>query len=116
MELQIVTTYYVNGIAIPEKRKYFDGKIYAICSFKTDKIYIGKTIQSLHKRFFQHMDRFRAGDNTCSSYEIIKYGDAYIELLEEYPSCSKNQLTKKENEHIRKNKEICVNCFTNIQN
>lgn len=113
MELQIVTTYYVNGIPIPEKRNYFEGKIYAICSFKTDKIYIGKTIQPLHKRFYQHMDSFRRGNMECSSSEIIKHGDAYIELIEQYPSCSKTQLTKKENEHIRKNKDICVNCFTN---
>jgi hypothetical protein len=113
MELQIVTTYYVNGIPIPEKSKYFNGKIYAICSYKTDKIYIGQTIQPLHKRFYQHMNRFREGDRQCASSEILKYGDAYIELIEQYPSCTKSQLDKKEREHIKKNKHICVNCFTN---
>jgi hypothetical protein len=113
MESQIVSTYYVNGISMPIKKNYFDGKIYAIRSFKTDKIYIGSTIQLLNKRFYQHMDRFRTGDMSCSSSEIIKYGDAYIELVELYPSFTKNQLFAEEMKHIRKNKDICVNCFTN---
>jgi hypothetical protein len=116
MELQIVSTYYVNGISTPEKSKYFKGKIYTIRSFKTDKIYIGSTTQLLHKRFYQHMDSFRRGNMCCSSSEIIKYGDAYIELLESYPSFTKEELTKKERECIRKNKDICVNCFTNTKN
>jgi hypothetical protein len=108
------TTYYINGIQILQKRNYFEGKIYVIRSYKTDDIYIGSTIQPLHKRFYQHMERYRVGDIACSSSQIIQNGDAYIELIEKYPSCSKSELIKKERDYIRKNKDICVNCFSKI--
>ena len=114
MDIQIISKYFINGIPFPETNNYFKCKIYVIRSFKTDKIYIGKTIQPLHKRFYEHMNNFRRGNMVCSSSEIIKYGDAYIELIEQYQSFTKNGLHKKETEYIRKNKDICVNCFTNL--
>jgi hypothetical protein len=44
-----------------------------------------------------------------TAYEILKYGDAYIELLEEYPCENVQQLHKKEGEHIRACKADIVN-------
>lgn len=78
-------------------------KIYAIRSHQTDQIYIGATVQSLAVRFAEH----KKPTNKSNSKEILKYEDAYIELIEEYPCENKEQLSKKEGEHIRANN--CVN-------
>ena len=84
---------------------YACGQIYAIRSHLTDQIYIGSTAQPLHKRFYQHKIK---KVNDCTSREIIKHGDAYIELIENYPCQSKKELNRREGQHIR-NTENCVN-------
>jgi hypothetical protein len=78
-----------------------NGKIYAIRSHQTDKIYIGSTIQPLYKRFHHHKCK------PCSSGEILKYPDAFIELLENYACSDKNELHRREGELIRLHN--CVN-------
>ena len=84
---------------------YKQGKIYSIRSYKTDKVYIGSTTQPLHKRLYEHKrhyNRWLNGKYGCNScYEIIKYGDAYIELVEYFDCKSKNELEKREGEIIR---------------
>ena len=91
---------------------YKNGKIYTIRSHQTDKIYIGSTTTLLSKRLSAHKRHFRAyldGKNhKVTSLEIIKYGDAYIELLEAYPCDNKMMLLKREGECIRKEPN-CVN-------
>ena len=84
---------------------YANGKIYAIRSHQTEQIYIGSTIQPLNKRMEQHKNRKNIGD--CSSKIILQYEDVYIELIEFFPCNSKEELNKKEGEHIRINN--CVN-------
>lgn len=84
---------------------YKNGKIYCIRSHKTDKIYIGSTTQILCKRMTGHKRKLQ----NCTSKIIMSYGDAYIELIEEYPCKNKMELNKKEGEYIRKFKDICVN-------
>ena len=90
---------------------YKNGKIYSIRSYLTDKFYIGSTVSPLSKRFGEHKKNYKdfiAGKySNVTSFEIIKFGDAYIELLEEYPCENKNQLNRREGEFIRKNN--CVN-------
>lgn len=91
---------------------YAKGKIYSIRSYQTDKFYIGSTASPLSKRFYEHKatnKKFIAGTlkGSCSSFQILNFGDAYIELLEEYPCENKNQLRKREGEYIRDND--CVN-------
>ena len=91
---------------------YSQGKIYAIKSSQTEKIYIGSTTKTLNDRFLGHKCGYNkwVEDNNNSyttSYEIIKYEDAYIELLEKYPCDDKMELNKKEGEYIR-NME-CIN-------
>ena len=56
--------------------QYENGKIYKICSFKTDKIYIGSTCATLEKRLKEHV----AGmcGSRITSYEIIVLGLYYI--------------------------------------
>ena len=74
---------------------YKNGKIYVIRSYKTDKIYVGASCSPLYKRFYKHKQDYKRWLKTnkkyISSYEILKYGDAYIELYEKYPASFKNE-------------------------
>ena len=75
-----------------------NGKIYMIrSSSRQDLIYIGSTTQTLAQRMAKH----RAPSNACSSREIISIGDAYIELIENFPCNSKDELNARENRHLR---------------
>lgn len=51
--------------------------VYKITSPSTDLVYYGSTIQLLKRRFWNHKNNM-----TCSSKQILKFGDAKIELLE----------------------------------
>jgi len=92
---------------------YLNGKIYGIYSHQTEQIYIGATTQSLCKRKAKHMSKYNEWLNGSkyytTSFEILKFGDAYIELIENYSCNSREELDKKEGEHIRKFINICVN-------
>jgi len=90
---------------------YSNGKIYTIRSSQTDKYYIGSTTTSLAKRFSSHKSCYKNGRKDITSVEIVKYDDAYIELLEDYPCGSKNELNKREGQLIRQYKNECVNKF-----
>jgi len=90
---------------------YKQGKIYALRSYKTTMIYIGSTTQTLSQRLGGHMRCYKCWLNNTGKYrlsfEIIKQGDCYIELIE-YADCkTRAELLKKEGEFIRKMK--CVN-------
>ena len=77
---------------------YGNGKIYCIRSHKTDKVYVGSTTQKLCKRMTKH----RAPSNTCTSKKfLVEYEDAYIELIENYPCNSVEELLKREGHFIR---------------
>ena len=82
---------------------YKNAKIYALRSHQTELIYIGSTASTLVKRFYHHKHK----NNICTAREILKYADAYIELLEAFPCGSKIELHKREGELIRTNN--CVN-------
>ena len=84
---------------------YKNGKIYSIRSYQTEQIYIGSTTQSLSERISQH--KKISNTKNCTSKIILQYEDAYIELIELFPCNSKEELNKKEGEHIRANN--CVN-------
>ena len=92
---------------------YQNGKIYAIRSWQTDKYYIGSTTQSLSKRLSYHKKDYRAwvahGLEYITSCEIFKYGDAYIELIENCPCDTKDELHKREGELIRQHITEVVN-------
>lgn len=96
------------------ENKYQRGQIYTIRSHQTDQFYIGSTTQPLHKRLHSHRTHYKlwSADNTkgkCSSYEIIKNEDNYIELLEDFKCNSKKELNKREGQQIRFYREKCVN-------
>jgi hypothetical protein len=91
--------------------KFQRGQIYTIRSHQSDDIYIGSTINKLSKRIAQHRSNYKIylidKKNNLSSFEILKYPDHYIELLESFPCANKNELHRREGELIR---ELdCVN-------
>jgi hypothetical protein len=93
---------------------YTNGKIYTIRSYLTDKYYIGSTIQPLCKRMVGQKSNYKNylknnSSTYVSSYEVLKFDDAYIELLELFPTDSKIFLNKREGEWIRQNKQDVVN-------
>ena len=90
---------------------YKNGKIYCLRSHQTEDIYIGSTTQQLSQRMTDHKKHYKGFLNKkyhyVSSYEIIKYTDAYIELICDCPCNSRNELHREEGKHIRNNN--CVN-------
>jgi hypothetical protein len=91
---------------------FANGKVYAIRSHLTNEIYIGSTTQTLAQRIGKHRTCYRlwVADNSktyYTSFEILKHGDAYIELLELVPCSCKAELHRREGELIRAN--TCVN-------
>ena len=58
------------------------GRVYSIRSHQTIDIYIGSTTQTLSQRLTDHKRYYTNGHtNYITSLEILKYEDAYIELL-----------------------------------
>jgi len=96
---------------------YQKGKIYAIRSNQTDNVYYGSTTLSLCARMGEHrrLYRFHINKDTlkngCKSYDILKYDDAYIELVEEFPCQTKEQLHKREGEIIRSDSNSINRCI-----
>ena len=90
---------------------YSAGKIYQIVSHQTTDVYIGSTTQALSKRMTSHRTNFKRYNNKqgkwCSSYLLLQYGDATIELIEECPCENKEQLDRREGQLIRERR--CVN-------
>ena len=76
---------------------YKNGKIYKLWSPEGDMIYIGSTCLSLARRKAGHKEVPR----TSSKILFDTYTDIRIELIEEYPCDNKEQLNRKEGEHIR---------------
>ena len=97
--------------------EFQNGKIYTIRSFQTEKYYIGSTNhKTLSQRLSKHKGQYKLWlkdkDNSyITSYEILKYDDCYIELLELYPCNLKAELHKREGELIRLHKDSLVNIF-----
>jgi len=85
---------------------YNNGRIYTVrCRTDNNLIYVGSTTQPLHKRFHEHKRRLKNSKYNSSLFysKIIELGfdDFYIELYENYPCNSKEELNKREGEVIR---------------
>jgi len=92
--------------------KYQNGKIYCIWSYETEEIYIGSTYNELDHRLKGHKDKYSQMLNgkkvgNRKSFEILKYGDAQIGIIEEYPCNTKQELLRREGELQKQIK--CVN-------
>jgi hypothetical protein len=87
------------------KRDYSKGKIYCIRSHSTDVVYIGSTTNNLACRMAQHRQNYKNYLNGkyhyVSSFKIIEHGDAYIELVEDCPCETKEQLERREGQIMR---------------
>lgn len=101
--------------AQPDLSRYACGKIYSIRSHQCDKYYIGSTCLDLYKRLFNHRHKYKSHLNDkynyVSSFEILKYDDHYIELIEDYPCKSKRELEKREGQLQRQYKNDIVNHY-----
>lgn len=84
---------------------YANGKIYTIrCRTDDSKIYVGSTIQPLYKRFGGHKkDSRKEKYINCKLYKEVNddWNNWYIELYENHPCNSKEELCKREGEIIR---------------
>lgn len=90
---------------------YANGRIYAIRAPGTDMVYIGSTTLPLSRRMTEHRCHYKfwaEGKPRYSSFKLIEIEGAYIELIEEFPCETKEQLNKREGEIIRATPN-CVN-------
>ena len=83
---------------------YLNGKIYEIRSHQTEQVYIGSTVERLSARMSKHradFKRYKAGKmNYITSFKMLDYPDAYIELVEKHPCLCREELERLEGQHI----------------
>ena len=94
------------------ENKYKRGKIYKLQSNQTDVIYYGSTIEDiLTNRLSGHRSQYKRWlenkTNYVTSFEIVKYDDCKIILVENYPCNTKSELLARENYYIQNNE--CIN-------
>ena len=95
--------------------KIVDGKIYILISEQCCKFYIGSTTVSLEERLKRHIESYEEWLTSnfekgyLSSFEILKYGDYRIELVEDCPQIIGWDLLKRERYHILLNYKNLVN-------
>ena len=115
----ISTNPYIFNNCTQERNRKLDQKeknscIYAIRSNKTDKFYIGSTYRPISKVLDEHKRnyiKYSGIKDYCSSFEIIKFDDAFIEILEDCSGMNRRLLFKREGELIRENKDKVVNLY-----
>ena len=83
---------------------YSKAKIYCIRSSQTSEVYYGSTCSTLDRRWGQHKP---FATNKTAALTILKFEDAYIELVEEFPCANKQELHERERFYIENNP--CVN-------
>ena len=82
---------------------YKQGKIYTVrCKTDDTLIYIGCTTQSLCERMGKHKYTSTKRPNICFYQYVDDWDNWYIELFENFPCNSKEELNKREGEIIRK--------------
>ena len=95
--------------------KKVDGKIYILSSIKCEKFYIGSTTVTLEERLQRHIEsyedwlknNFETG--YISSFEILKYNEYEIKLLEHCPDQTGWYLLEREQYHQILNYKNIVN-------
>ena len=93
--------------------QYDNAKIYKIISKNTDDVYIGSTCRTLEDRLRNHKNDYSrwVKNNECKyliAFEILKYADAQITLIENYPCNSKIDLLLLEGKY-QTNTDNCIN-------
>jgi hypothetical protein len=87
------------------ENKYQRGKIYKIISNQSNDVYIGSTCEvRLCNRLSKHKSDYKqylkGNKNNITSYNIVKYPDCEIILLEHCPCNCKEDLLKRERHYI----------------
>jgi group I intron endonuclease len=85
-------------------KDYSKGKIYVIRNHCNSMVYVGHTTQPLSKRFNKHKNSMNSKtNNQLIIQEMKKLGveNFYIELVENYPCTSEEELTAREGFYIR---------------
>ena len=82
---------------------YQNGKIYCIRNHIDDEVYIGSTTQLLCKRMVKHRHDMKLKQHVKVYTKMNELGidKFYIELIENYPCESKEELCKREGHFIR---------------
>ena len=99
-----------------KKNPYHEAKIYKITSKQTDKIYIGSTKEEdvgvrllAHKNNYNQWMANPAAHKHIRSYDILKFGDAEIKVMEYYPCNSDKELKLREGQLIYEHRFSVVN-------
>ena len=96
------------------ENKYQRGKLYKIISPQTNDVYYGSTIEtkitnrlSSHRQHYKRWLKEKYAYGYVSSFEIVKFDDAKIILVENYPCNTVYELQAREQYYIDNNP--CVN-------
>ena len=86
-----------------EINKYKSGKIYKMLNTETDDVYVGSTCMELSDRMQYHINvqPFKQGRKLYRLMKSLGANVFYIELIENYPCESREELRKQEGHHIR---------------
>ena len=88
-----------------------NGKIYRIVC-PNNYCYIGSTINELNYRFRLHKHHSKRNDSPLYRYlNTIDISNVKIELVENYPCNTMEELRQKETEYIKKEKLNNINCL-----
>ena len=97
-----------------DTNRYKHGKIYKITDVGYNKCYIGSTCESLSQRMTRHRSNYKIHQNQkygrMASFELFDeygLGNCKIELIENYPCSSKEELQRQEGQYI--SRTDCVN-------
>jgi hypothetical protein len=88
------------------ENKYARGKIYKIVDYTNDNIYIGSTIEPiLAQRLAKHIRSYKSYLNGkqhfLTSFKILENDNYDIQLIENYPCDSKDELHQREGYYIK---------------
>jgi hypothetical protein len=89
-----------------EENKYQRGKIYKIVDNAYNMCYYGSTINMLCQRMSLHREQYKKNILKCLTKKIFdEYGleNCKIELVENYPCNSRNELEAREGHYIKNN-------------
>lgn len=86
---------------------YNKGKIYCISSINGNVKYYGSTTLTLSMRMSIHRYMHKKNIRKLASYDVLKYDDCKIELVEECKCNSRKELLEREKYYIKNNE--CTN-------
>ena len=91
---------------------YYNGKIYRLVCKDTGEVYIGSTVCALNLRYNNHKCEAYMENKFCVSRQIIQRENHSIELIENYPCNTKEELLFRERHWIDQTE--CINKSTPI--